>query len=106
MAEAGDAPVSNIKPSYDEARAKYAHILDPLVELEKADKIGVWGIDITADDEYEYQNSNAEYFIGFARGRGIEVFVPEESALLSFDVEGGAVPNKDWTSRYGYLKVA
>ena len=77
-----------------------------LAILEKADKIGTWGIDMTADDEYEYQKSNAEYFIGFARGRGIEVFVPEESALLSFDVEGGAVPNKDWTSRYGYLKVA
>jgi len=74
-----------------------------LAILEKVDKIGVWGIDMMADDEYEYQRPNAEYFIGFARGRGIDVFVPEESALLAFDVAGGAIPDKDWTSRYGYV---
>ena len=86
----------------DYFHSSFAYMMG-LAILEEADKLGVWGIDMTEDDEYKYQKSNAEYFIGFARGRGIEVFVPEESALLSFDTKGGAVPNKDWPSRYGYL---
>ena len=31
------------------------------------------------DDEFDTKGQNAEYLIGFARGMGIDVFVPEES---------------------------
>ena len=53
-------------------------------------KIGIWGVDmddIKALDpndpsyktEYKYQRPNLEYLIGFARGLGIEVYIPEQS---------------------------
>lgn len=49
----------------------------------KIDRIGLWGIDMHVDSEYGYQKPNMEYLIGFARGRGIKVWVPPQSALLN-----------------------
>lgn len=54
------------------------------------DEIQIYGIDLLCDDEYGYQRPNAEYLIGVARGLGIKVLIPEESALCKFD------------HRYGY----
>lgn len=47
--------------------------------------IGLYGIDLASDTEYGEQRPNAEYFIGLARGLGIEVVVAEGSALLKAD---------------------
>jgi hypothetical protein len=47
------------------------------------DKIGIWGVDLHCESEYAYQRPNLEYLIGLARGRGIKVFIPPHSALLS-----------------------
>ncbi len=46
-------------------------------------RIGIWGVDLNPDTEYAYQKPNMEYLIGMARGRGIKVFIPAESALLT-----------------------
>ncbi len=54
-----------------------------LAILEGADRIGLWGVDLQADDEWAYQRPNAEYLIGFARGRGIRVYAPKEATILS-----------------------
>ena len=43
-----------------------------LAIVEKVDRIGIWGVDLNCDDEFAYQRPNAEYLIGFARGRGID----------------------------------
>jgi hypothetical protein len=76
-----------------------------LAILEKVDRIGIWGVDMTADDEFEYQRPNAEYLIGFAKGMGIDVFIPADSSLLTFGVKGGGVHTKNWNGRYGYYSV-
>jgi hypothetical protein len=47
--------------------------------------IGLYGIDLASDTEYAEQRPNAEYFIGLARGLGIEVVIAEGSALLRAD---------------------
>lgn len=51
-----------------------------------AEKIGLYGVDMAQDTltnaEYSHQRPSCEYFIGLARGLGIEVIVPEESDLL------------------------
>lgn len=47
--------------------------------------IGLYGIDLASDTEYGEQRPNAEYFIGLARGLGIEVVIAEGSALLKAD---------------------
>lgn len=44
--------------------------------------IGVWGIDLAHDSEYEYQKPSAEYLLGIARGLGIKLVIPPQSALL------------------------
>ena len=45
-------------------------------------KIGVYGIDMAQDSEYQSQRPSCEYFIGIAEGLGIEVFIPETADLL------------------------
>jgi len=44
-------------------------------------KIHIYGVDLLQDEEYSYQRAGCEYLVGFARGMGIPVFVPEQSAL-------------------------
>lgn len=44
--------------------------------------IEVWGVDMLTDGEYQHQRPNCEWLLGIAEGRGIETYVPPESALL------------------------
>lgn len=55
---------------------------------EQYERISIFGVDMKADDEYGYQKPNAEYLIGLARGRGIEVLIPEASPLCKFQGSG------------------
>lgn len=57
-------------------------------------KIGIWGVDLCADGEYQYQRPCVEYLIGLARGMGIQVFVPKNSTLLTSP--GGRYGCLDW----------
>jgi hypothetical protein len=43
--------------------------------------IGIFGIDLVVGTEYFHQKACVEYYIGQACGRGIEVFLPPETAL-------------------------
>jgi hypothetical protein len=47
-----------------------------------ATKIGLWGVDMAATEEYEAQRAGLHYFALIARQRGIEVGVPPESDLF------------------------
>ena len=46
------------------------------------DSIGLWGVEMLAEDEYGYQKPNCEALLGFAMGLGINVVLPEESSLM------------------------
>jgi hypothetical protein len=84
---------------------------------EGASKIGIWGVDMADVDatpgdpsyisEFAYQRPNMEYLIGFARGKGIEVYIPSESPLTRFHGEG--IPlglmYPSYPRRYGYLAL-
>lgn len=61
---------------------------------EKADEIGLWGVDMDLEDVYGHQRPCTEYLIGLAKGMGIKVFIPEESSLLKVPESLGI--------RYGY----
>lgn len=54
-----------------------------LAILERVDRVGIWGVDLHCDSEYAFQRPNLEYLIGLARGRGMKVFIPPYSALLT-----------------------
>jgi len=45
-------------------------------------EIGLWGVDMATDLEYAFQRPSVEYFVGMARGMGIDVKIPSESDLL------------------------
>lgn len=63
-------------------------------------EIGLWGIDLSHDSEYEYQKPSAEYFLGVAQGLGITIHLPSQTALLKGMYRYGYQPmpdNKDIT---------
>ena len=47
-----------------------------------ATKIGLWGVDMAANEEYEAQRAGLHYFALIAAQKGIEVGVPPESDLF------------------------
>jgi hypothetical protein len=48
-----------------------------------ATKIGFWGIDMAAGEEYEMQRAGLHFLAYIARSRGIEVGIPMESDLFT-----------------------
>lgn len=46
------------------------------------EEIGLWGIDMSATEEYRYQRPGCHHFITIAMERGIKITVPPESDLL------------------------
>jgi hypothetical protein len=50
--------------------------------MEGYEEIGVYGVDMAQNTEYDHQRPSCEYFLGFARGRGIKVTLPKTSDLL------------------------
>lgn len=54
--------------------------------------IGLFGIDLVVEEEYFHQKACAEFWIGIAVGRGIEVFVPPQSALCKQSYRYGYEP--------------
>jgi len=57
-----------------------------LAIMEGFEEIHIYGVDMAQDDllcnEYSAQRPSCEYYIGYAEGRGIRVYLPEESDLL------------------------
>jgi hypothetical protein len=49
---------------------------------QKPDKIGLWGVDMAAAEEYEYQKPGCQFFCWVAKQNGIGVYTPPQSDLL------------------------
>lgn len=45
-------------------------------------EIQIWGVDMSAGTEYEWQKPSCEFWMGVAAGMGIKVFLPPQSDLL------------------------
>lgn len=69
------------------------------------ERMGLWGIELRGlQSEYTYQRPNAEWLLGIAMGRGMDVEVAKPTTLLRFepDIEFcGEVQH--YADRYGYL---
>ena len=70
-------------PNSDEPylESSIAWMLSHAIIEKDVTKIGVWGVDLTAEDEWAYQRPNLAYLIGVARTLKIPVIVPEACAL-------------------------
>jgi len=53
-----------------------------LAILEGFKTIYIYGVDMAQDDEFAFQRPSCEYFIGWAKGAGINVVIPAKSDLL------------------------
>ena len=53
-----------------------------LAIYEGFERIDIYGVDMAVDSEYYYQRPSCEYFIGVARGMGIEVYIPPQADLM------------------------
>lgn len=79
-------PVSELIKKYDPERWYWTSSLSWMMAMAieaEATKIGLWGIDMAACEEYEIQRSGIHYFTKIAKGLGIEVGVPAESDLFT-----------------------
>lgn len=81
-------PKAQIYPK-DEILAKYprryftssiAWMMALAMEQNPAE-IGLWGIDLCVNEEYNYQKGCVEYLVGIAEGRGIKVTIPHVSSI-------------------------
>jgi len=44
--------------------------------------IGMWGVDMSASEEWSYQRPGCQHFLGLAMSLGIQVILPQESDLM------------------------
>lgn len=61
------------------------HAIDLKAEMAKGDDddvIGLWGVDMAANDEYAYQRPGCQFLVLEAMRRGIGVYLPAESDLM------------------------
>jgi hypothetical protein len=49
---------------------------------EGVDTIGMWGINMAANEEYVHQKPSCTYLLGYARAKGINIVIPASSELL------------------------
>lgn len=45
------------------------------------DEIALYGVDMAQSEEYAKERPSVEYFVGFARAKGIPVYIPKESDI-------------------------
>lgn len=87
-----DAILNKLRVNKARARkyltSTFAYIMAFAVS-EGVDKIYLYGINLTALDEYTHQRPCMEYWIGQAEARGIEVEIPAASALCKGPLYGG-----------------
>ena len=53
-----------------------------LAIYEGYEDISIYGVDMAMSSEYSEQRPSCEYFIGYAEGLGINVYIPDQSDLL------------------------
>lgn len=66
--------------------------------------LGVWGVDMAQTKEYRDQRPSCEWLLGWARGAGIEVVLPDECDLLKTPYlygygHAGNTMRRKWESR-------
>ena len=66
-------------------------------DVKPFERVEVYGFDMADDLEYVKQKACAEWWIGFAMGRGLEVYTPGNCQLLYSNLYGGNEQGAGWT---------
>lgn len=86
-------PRDELREKFDDYYTSTVAFMLALAIHEEFEEIHVYGVDMVGDDEYGFQKCNTEFLLGFARGRGIKIYIPPQSALLHAD-EAYGLPGK------------
>lgn len=76
----------------------------------EVDEVGIWGVDMALDSEYQVQRPSVEYWLGMLRGAGIEVTVPascdllQTSHLYGYEWDEGSRFNRKMDARLSELE--
>jgi len=62
--------------------SSFAYIFG-LVCLMGYPRVELYGFEMGAETEFHYQRANAEYLMGIAQGRGMDLYIPRQSTLLT-----------------------
>jgi hypothetical protein len=90
MSATHDDIPSSVRYPFDDIQAKYglyhwsstiAWMLALAIEQEP-DEIGLWGVDMAAQEEYLKQRGDCQHFIRLAKEKGIKITLPVESDLM------------------------
>lgn len=75
-------PLDEIKTKFGNYFTSSIAYIIALAIHEGAVEIGLWGISMLADEEYARQRPCVEYYLGIAKGMGINIVIAEESPVL------------------------
>lgn len=81
-------PLDDVRKEFGEYLTNSVSYMLALAITLKPKVIGLWGVDMAQDNtklelsEYAHQRPSCEFFVGIAKGRGIEVVIAPESDLL------------------------
>lgn len=62
--------------------------------------IGIWGVNMAMDTEYAAQRPSCEYFLGLAKGKGIEIVIPDTSEMLKCSYLYGIEPVPAYIAKF------
>ena len=77
-----DYPINEIVSEFGGYFTNTVSYMIALAIAMKPETIGVWGVDMACSAEYRAQRPSCEYFLGIAKGMGIEIIVPPQADLL------------------------
>jgi len=60
------------------------------------DRIELYGFEMSSGDEYIEQKGSAEFWMGIALGRGVEIYLPPSCILLYSNLYGGDEQGAGW----------
>jgi hypothetical protein len=75
-------PIEEVKAEFGDYFTNSISYMIAMAIREQYHTIHVYGVDMAQSSEYNFQRPSCEYFLGFARGRGIEIKLPKTSDLL------------------------
>lgn len=81
-------PIEKMATKFDSyLTSTFAYMLSMAID-EGYQRIEIYGIDLAAEEEYRYQRAGTEFLIGWAKGLGIDVYIPKECPLLKAPLYG------------------
>jgi hypothetical protein len=102
-----DIPMSVAFPLDESPRDYYCSSIAYMLALAviEGKDIRLWGVDNHTDEEWAYERPCNEWWLGYAQGKGLDVWVHPDSSLLKPELQIMFNDERqDYHPRYGWLR--